>query len=138
MLRSLLRVGIVLAMITLGVVGIAQAQEGLTRQDRQGPVTVTVTLLAAPAVGAPLKAKIALDTHSVGLDGIKFEDAVALRTPEGTEVAPSVEQTKGGGHHREAVLEFPPLAQTAVIRIIVKGVGGVPERSFSWEVPPTR
>ena len=134
MLRSLLRIGSVLAMVTLGVVGIAQAQEGLTRQDRQGPVTVTVTLLAAPAVGAPLKAKVVLDTHSVGLDGIKFEDAVALQASEGTEVPPSVEQAKGGGHHREAVLAFPPLTQPGAVRIIVKNVGGVPERSFSWEL----
>ena len=64
---------------------------------------------------------------------------VALRTPDGTDIAPvAVEQTSGAGHHREAVLVFPPLARPGDVRIVVKNVGGVAERSFSWELPPTR
>ena len=73
-----------------------------------------------------------------GARRVKFEDAVALRTGDDTEIAPAVEQAKGGGHHREAVLVFPPLAQAAALRIVVKGVGGVPERNFSWELPSAR
>jgi hypothetical protein len=136
---ALLRVGLVLVMLTLWAVGSSQAQDGLTKQDRQGPVSVSVTLRAAPAIGAPLNAKVVLDTHSVALDGIKFEEAVALRMPDGTDITPAaVEQATGSGHHREAVLVFPPLEPPENVRIVVKNVGGVAERSFSWELPPAR
>ncbi len=134
-MRLPFRIGLILA-VALGAVGISQAQESLTKRDGQGPVKVAVTLTAAPAIGAPIKARITLDTHSVGLDGIAFEQAVTLRAPDGSDVLPmAVEQVKGGGHHREAVVVFPPLAQVPVVRIVVKNVGGVAERSFLWELP---
>lgn len=136
---ALLRLGLVLVMVTLWAAGSSEAQERLTKRDGQGPVSVSVTLSAAPEVGALLKAKVVLDTHSVALDGIKFEEAVALRLPDGTDIAPAaVEQATGSGHHREAVLVFAPLARPGDVHIVVKNVGGVAERSFSWELPPTR
>lgn len=136
---ALVRVALVLAIPILWALGTSEAQEGLAKEDRQGPVSVSVTLTAAPAVGAPLRAKVVLDTHSVALDGIRFEEAVVLRTPEGTDIAPAaVEQATGSGHHREAVLVFPPLARPEEVRIVVKNVGGVAERSFAWELPAAR
>jgi hypothetical protein len=133
-MRALVRTGLVLTLFTLAPVALVEAQDGLTRQDRQGPVTVVVTLLA-PASGAPLKAKVVLDTHSVSLDAVSFEQAVALRTADGADVGPTaVEQTSGSGHHREAVLVFPPLPAGGSVRLVVKNVGGVPERTFSWEL----
>lgn len=137
-MRALLRVGLIVSLVSLGVVGLSQAQEQLTKRDQQGPVTVVVTLIPPAAAGAPIKAKIVLDTHSVGLDGIALDRAVALRT-DGADLAPTaVEQATGGGHHREAVLVFPPLTQSADVRIVVKNVGGVPERVFVWELPLAR
>ncbi len=138
-MRLSLRVGIVLVLVTLWSVGVPGAQDGLTKQDRQGPVTVAVTLIGPPASGDPVKARVVLDTHSVPLDGIVFEKAVAIRTPEGADVAPTaVEQAKGSGHHREAVLVFPPVSTSGLFRIVVRDVGGVAERNFSWEQSPTR
>ncbi len=138
-MRSFLRVAIVLAVLTLWAAGLSEAQEGLTKRDRQGPVTVDVTLTAAPAVGEPVRAKVVLDTHSVGLDGIAFDQAVAIRTSDGADLAPTaIERATGSGHHREAVLVFPPVASAGPLRIVVKNVGGVPERSFVWELPPAR
>jgi hypothetical protein len=114
--------------------GLSEAQEGLTKRDAQGPVTVVVTLIPPPTAGAPLKAKVVLDTHSVGLDGVAFEQAVAIRTADGAEVLPiAVEQASGSGHHREAVVVFPPSPQPGSVRIVVRNVGGVAERSFLWE-----
>lgn len=134
-----LRVALVLSLIALWAVAISAAQEGLTQRDRQGPVTVTVTLTAAPAIGTPVKAKVTLDTHSVGLDSIAFDQVVAMRTPDGADIAPlAVEQAQGGGHHRSAVLVFPPLTSAGPLRLVVKNVGGVAERSFVWELPPAR
>jgi hypothetical protein len=126
-------------MLALWTAGSSEAEEGWTKQDRQGPVSVAITLTAPAEAGAPVKAKVVLDTHSVPLDGIKFEEAVVLRTPDGTDIAPTaVEQATGSGHHREAVLFFPSLAPAGEVRLIVKNVGGVAERSFSWELPPAR
>lgn len=137
-MRSFLGIGVALAIGVVGVVEVTGAQQELTKQDRQGPVTVAVTLMEPPVVGAPLKAKVVLDTHSVGLDSIAFEKAVVLRTSDGTDVAPSAVEASGSGHHREAVLIFPTLTQAGTVRIVVKDVGGVPERSFLWEVASAR
>ena len=138
-MHSFIRAAVILAMVALGTAGGLEAQEGLTKQDRQGPVTVAVTLTAVPAVGAPIKVKVVLDTHSVGLDGIAFDKVVALRSPDGADIAPTaVEQATGSGHHREATLVFPPPAQAGPLKIVVKNVGGVAERSFVWELGPAR
>ena len=138
-MRSFLRIGLGLSVLAIGAWGVAEAQDSLTKQDRQGPVTVAVTLTAAPAVGAPVRAKVVLDTHSVGLDTIALEKVVAMRTPDGAEIAPTaVEEASGGGHHRQATLVFPPPAQAGPLKIVVKNVGGVAERSFVWEMEPAR
>jgi hypothetical protein len=137
-MRVIVRAGLVLV-LGLGLAGVAAGQEELSKRDAGGPVAVTVTLLERPVVGASIKAKVGLDTHSVGLDGIKFEEAVAVRTVDGAELPPaSVEQATGGGHHREAVLTFPALGQSGALTIVVKNVGGIAERTFSWAVPPAR
>lgn len=138
-MRALIRGGLALVMLVVWTVGNSEGQEGWTKQDRQGTVSVAVTLMVPPETGAPVRAKVVLDTHSVALDGIKFEEAVVLRMPDGTDIAPmAVEQATGSGHHREAVLVFPPLARAGDVRLVVKNVGGIAERSFSWELPPTR
>lgn len=132
--------GFVIGMVFVGsLIGVwpggqSESQEGLTKRDAQGPVTVLVTLMPSATQGAPIMAKVVLDTHSVGLDGVAFEQAVAIRTADGADVLPSaVEQASGGGHHREAVLVFPPSPQPSRVRIVVKNVGGVAERTFTWE-----
>ena len=137
-MRPFARIGVVTSLVALWAVGLTMAEEGLTRRDRQGPVTVTVTLLAPPTAGVPVRAKVVLDTHSVALDDVTLDQAVALRV-DGGDVAPtSVEQATGSGHHREAVVVFAPLAEPGSVRIVVKNVGGVVERSFAWDLPTAR
>jgi hypothetical protein len=137
-MRSWLRAVTAWGIAALVTVGAAQAQEGLTKRDARGPVTVVVTLADAPAAGAPLKVQVVLDTHSVGLDGIAFDQAVVLRSPDGTDArAAAVEQSPGGGHHRQALLVFAPV-EKGPIRIVVKDVGGIPERVFLWDLPTGR
>lgn len=110
------------------------AAQSPTKQDRTGPVTVAVTPLAD---GEALKVKVALDTHSVGLDEIAFDKAVVVRTPGGSEVAArAVESVSGSGHHRSAIVVFP--ARAGAFEVVVRGVGGVPERVFGWDAPPAR
>ena len=136
-MRRVFRASVAVALGSLLVPGLLAAQGGLSKRDGQGPVAVTVTLIEVPATGGPVKVKVSLDTRSVALDGIKFDDVVALGGPDGGAIAPTaVEQAKGAGHHRQAVLAFPPLpAGAREVRITVKNVGGVGERSFKWELP---
>lgn len=117
----------------------AGGQDLPPKLDSRGPVAVRVTLLAPATGGAPLKVRVALNTHSVGLDDIAFDRAVALRGTGGSDVAPTaVEQATGGGHHRQAVVVFPPVPGGGEISIVVKGVGGVKERVFTWRLAPGR
>jgi hypothetical protein len=52
-----------------------------------------------------------------------------------------LESPSGSGHHREGVLSFPatdaggkPLVspEAKAVTLIVRGIGGVPERVFQW------
>jgi hypothetical protein len=132
-----LRVGLVVAAV--GSAAGASGQDALTLRDRQGAVTVAVTLAELPQVGMPIQATVVLDTHTVALDDVDFERAVALRTSQGAEVAPTtVEGVRGSGHHREAVVVFPPVTQRGTVRIVVRNVGGIGERVFTWESPAVR
>jgi hypothetical protein len=136
-MKRFARIGVAVALASLLAPAVVAAQEGLRKRDGQGPVSVTLTLSEAPAPGSPVKVLVALDTHSVPLDGIKFEDVVALRAADEAAVAPTaVDRATGAGHHRAATLVFPPLAPGArEVRIVVRNVGGVGERSFTWELP---
>jgi len=97
-----------------------------------GGVTVAVTFLKDRA-DAPVF-EVILDTHSVNLDGYRFEEIVRLRDGRGGEVTPvAVEGAKGSGHHREATVRFAwPDPRPAGLELLVKGVAGVPERVFRW------
>jgi hypothetical protein len=138
-MREGFRIGLLVALAALWPVGHAVAKDELSKRDSQGAVSVIVTPAGPPAAGAPLTVTVRLDTHSVALDSIKFEEAVVLRGPNGVDVAPKVDRVSGGGHHREVVLSFPPLpGMLREVRITVKNVGGVAERSFAWAVPAAR
>jgi len=78
--------------------------------------------------------KVGLDTHSVNLDGYKFEEIVLLRDDSGkTYSLEAVEKASGGGHHREAVLRFAKVAPEAkMIELVLKDVAGIKERTFHW------
>ena len=105
-MRAWRRVGLVVA--ALGSAGGANGQDALTQRDGQGAVTVAVTLAGLPEVRLPIRVTVVLDTHTVALDDVVFERTVALRPPEEAEGAPTrVEGSRGGGHHREAVVVFP-------------------------------
>jgi hypothetical protein len=85
------------------------------------------------------------DTHAVDLDQYPLEKLAALRNTPGQEMpALGCESPSGSGHHREGVLIFPatdasgkpvlrPEANT--LTLILRGIGGVPERVFHWQLP---
>ena len=133
-MRVFFSAALALVLLIGGSVVPASAQSALTKRDGQGPVAVVVTLIEMAASGT--KAKVVLDTHSVSLDGIAFDQAVRLRTPDGTEIAPvAVEGASGAGHHRQAVVVFPSVGGATAVLIVVKDVGGIAERAFRWALP---
>lgn len=113
----------------------AQVQSGAKQSVQGGGVTVDVTLLKERS-DAPTFLVI-LDTHSVNLDGYRFEEIVRLRDGRGGDKPPAgVEGAKGSGHHREATVRFAwPDPRPTSLELVVKGVAGVPERVFRWVVP---
>ena len=133
-MRVFFSAALALVLFIGGSVAPTSAQSALAKRDGQGPVAVVVTLIEMAASGT--KAKVVLDTHSVSLDGIAFDQAVRLRTPDGTEIAPvAVEGASGAGHHRQAVVVFPPVGGATAVLIVVKDVGGIAERAFRWALP---
>jgi hypothetical protein len=112
-------------------VGTSQAVEG-------NGVTVTLTWQGQPA--GPVFS-VGMDTHSGSLDGYNLAQLAVMRTSSGQEVAPVSWAAPSGGHHRKGTLTFPstgpdgkPLmeAGSGPVTVIIKGVAGVGERSFTW------
>ena len=106
-------------------------QAKLSQQVAGGGVTVMATLLDQADATA---IKLVFDTHSANLDGYKLDAIATLRDDAGkTYPIVAVEQASGGGHHRQAVLQFGKVsAEAKTVELIVKDVAGVKERIFRW------
>ena len=119
-------------------VGVAIAASGppadLTRQVAGGGVTVAATLLTDRTDATAIQ--LALNTHSVNLDGYYFDTMALLRDDQGkTYALEAVEGASGSGHHRQAVLRFARAdAGAKAVELIVKDVAGVKERTFRWSM----
>ena len=109
-------------------------QAKLSQQVAGGGVTVMATLLKDQADATAIK--LVFDTHSANLDGYKLDAIATLRDDAGkTYPIVAVEQASGGGHHRQAVLQFGKVsAEAKTVELIVKDVAGVKERIFRWSV----
>jgi len=107
-------------------------QANLSQQVAGGGVTVIATLLKEQADATAIK--LVLDTHSVNLDGYKLDAIATLRDDAGkTYPIVAVQQASGGGHHRQAVLQFGKVsAEARTIELVVRDVAGVEERIFRW------
>mgnify|MGYP001564561907 CR=1 FL=1 len=106
-----------------------------TKIDEQASVAVTVTPVALGEGFDSWKFQIVLDTHSGSLD----EDLMRVTTfrdESGVVYAPTAwEGSEPGGHHREGTLSFSAVKPLpSYIELIVKEVGGVPTRSFRWDL----
>ena len=121
--------------------GSAGKQSSATRTSEGGGVTVAATWKGRNA--GPVF-EVAMDTHSVDLDGYDLRKLAALRTDGGDEVRPSgAWDAPKGGHHREGTLTFPQRSpdgsrvigpDTRRIQLVIRDVADVPERSFEWKL----
>jgi len=107
---------------------------GLTRTHSGGGVTVKVTHLN-PEAKDEARFQVVLDTHSVNLDSYDLKVLSLLRDGTGKEYQPEQVENKGSGHHREVVLSFPkPPPANKRLELVIKGIAGVKERAFRWDL----
>ena len=110
------------------------ADSGATQTQAGGGVTVKVTYLN-PASADEAQFSVVFDTHSVNLDQYDFKAISVLRDDKGKSYQPTKAESKGSGHHREAVLNFPKLDPEAKrVDLVIKEVAGVKERVLRWEL----
>lgn len=109
-----------------------------TQIHEGGGVTIKVTRLAQNPV---ITFAVIMDTHSVELDGYDLGQLATLRVDQGPAIQPSAWDAPAGGHHREGTLTFPATAQDGrpsipdnarTIAVIIRDIGGVPERVVQW------
>ena len=109
-----------------------------TQTNDAGQVTVAVTW-PGPAAG-PVFA-VTMNTHAVDLDGYDLRQLAALSADKAQNVRPIGWDAPSGGHHRQGNLTFPPNAadgtpligsSTKSVKLLIRDVAGVPERTFQW------
>ncbi|MHB0869820.1 MAG: hypothetical protein ACYC66_10505 [Chloroflexota bacterium] len=124
--------------------GGAGASKGTTRTDEGGSVTIEVTWENPRDTNGPLAFSVAMDTHSVNLDGYDLGKLALLRNDRGQELKPERwDAPSGGGHHRSGTLSFSakdgsgkPVvdAGVRVLELVIRDVAGVKERVLKWKV----
>ncbi len=109
-----------------------------TQTSEGGQVTIDVTWLGAAAGPSFV---VAMNTHSVDLDGVDLRQLASLRVDKGPALQPSGWDAPKGGHHRSGTLTFPtagadgtPTISAGVnnVELVIRDVAGVPERTFTW------
>lgn len=110
----------------------------LTRTNEGGQITVKATWQGRNA--GPVFT-VQMDTHAVDLDGYDLRQLAVLRTDQGQEIPPIGWNAPAGGHHRSGTLSFPTTTasgnpvigpDTRTITLLIRNVGGVAERVFTW------
>jgi hypothetical protein len=123
--------------------GVPQISTGhLLRQAAEAGAVMIKATWQGPIAGTVFT--VVLDTHAVNLDGYDLTQLAVLRTDQDEEAVPIGWDAPAGGHHREGTLSFPatrsdgsPLisAETQVLELRVREVGGVPETTLQWLLP---
>ena len=123
----------VVALMILAVAPGAVAAE--TQTSNQGGVVVRVTPGRFIPDTATWDFEVVFETHTVSLTGDPAQFTVLLDPQGQTHPALRWDGDPPGGHHRKGVLRFKPFRpMPASITLKVRGVGGVPERVFTWPV----
>lgn len=129
-LRALTVVVALMALfIALGAVGAE------TQTSNQGGVVVRVTPGRFVADAATWDFQVVFETHTAPLTGDPAQFTVLLDPQGRTYAALRWDGDPPGSHHRKGVLRFKPLRPVpASITLKMRGIGGVPERVFTWPV----
>lgn len=112
--------------------------DGLTRQDNQGAVVVTITPMNLNNPQNTLDFDVSLDTHSVDLN-MNLVDLASLKTNIGVMVDAIIWDGPPGGHHVNGTLSFPSTLDDSDLLVDVSAIEltiidlDVSERVFIWE-----
>lgn len=131
--------------LSLMLMGSGKTAVGLTKRDvrridKQGPVEISVVYLNPLEQGRDSEPsfEVRMNTHSVDLEAYDMEKLCFLRIDGGQETeALGWLNSGGGGHHISGILKFarPIPSDTKSLQLIIRQVGGVPERVFEWKLP---
>lgn len=109
-------------------------QKWESKIDDQALVTVTVTPVDISSRSKEWRFDVVMDTHSVELDQDMTKIAILI-DEQGKEYQPLAWEGPTGGHHREGVLTFARITPTPKsIELKITNIGGVPSRSFAWNL----
>lgn len=108
-------------------------QKWESKADDQASVTVTVTPSDLFLESTEWKFDVVMDTHSVELDQDMTKNAI-LTDGSGKEYSPARwEGAPAGGHHREGMLVFSPIAPTPKsVELKITGIADT-VRIFNWQ-----
>ena len=106
-----------------------------TQTNSEGSVTVEITPEDVSGPATSWRFKVVLNTHTDELVS-DLTKTVALKDDKGTVYQPNAwEGTPPGGHHREGTLFFNPISpRPNKLVLLVRDIGSITERSFSWEI----
>jgi hypothetical protein len=124
--------GVIALMALVVALGAAAAA---SQTSNLGGVVVRVTpARLAPGV-ATWDFEVVFETHTVQLTGDPAQFTVLL-DPQGQAHAPlRWDGDPPGSHHRKGVLRFKPIRPApATVTLKIRGIGGVPERAFTWPI----
>lgn len=107
---------------------LAPASPGVTKENSEGEVTVSVTPVAAG--DAELSFDIAINTHTADLSAFDPENQIVLTGADGKDTLSSSVTREGSGHHQNLQITFPTVEKPW--KLLVRDVGGISEREFSW------
>lgn len=114
-------------------------QSGTFVQTNEGG-QITVKVIWQGRKAGPVFA-VEMDTHVVNLDGYDLRKLATLRTDQGQDIQPASWNAPSGGHHRNGTLAFPATTASGTpligpdarsITLVIRNVGDVPERTFTW------
>ncbi|HTM08191.1 MAG TPA: hypothetical protein VL754_07365 [Verrucomicrobiae bacterium] len=124
-----LAVSLLIAAVVFGA-----ASSMSTASHSGGGVTVKATY-RTPQPADELRFEVALDAHSVDLDGYDLKSIALLRDAGGKTYEPVRIENKGSGHHRDANVIFPrPPGGPQQVELIVKDIAGIKERAFRFKI----
>lgn len=108
---------------------------GETLTNNEGNVAVSVAPLDSSYSSKVWLFKVSLNTHSTDIS----EDLAAQTSLFGGFIPYQPLSWQGdppGGHHRNGILQFKPIVpKPKSVTLVIRGVGGVSERKFVWNLP---
>ena len=120
------------ASLIMGSAALGWGYEVKNNEENGVRVQVTPQILSP---NKPARFVIRLNTHSVDLN--QDLTIVSELRDEQNRIYKAVkwEGSPPGGHHRSGTLTFSELKATAGrVTLIIRGVGGVAQRDFSWKI----